>query len=74
MVIRITATMGIMPNNTNTYLSGKIIQDKKDVVLLAENPLEQKYMNGIITPVAVVKTIEKHLPTTKRERERCMIC
>lgn len=73
MVIRITARMGIMPN-TNTYLSGKIIQDKKDVVLLAENPLEQKYMNGIITPVAVVKTIEKHLPTTKRERERCMIC
>ena len=71
MVIRITARMGIMPN-TNTYLSGKIIQDKKDVVLLGENPLEQRYMNGIITPVAVVKTIEKHLPATKRER--CMIC
>ena len=47
----------------------KIIQDKKDVVLSLE-----QYMNGIITPVAVVKTIEKHLPATKRERERCMIC
>ena len=61
--------MGIMPNNTNTYLSGKIIQDKKDVVLLGENPLEQQYMNGIITPVAVVKTIE-NICRLQRERGR----
>ena len=49
-----------MPN-TNTYLSGKIIQDKKDVVLSLE-----QYMNGIITPVAVVKNrglLREHLPT-----------
>ena len=53
-----------MPN-TNTYLSGKIIQDKK-MLCYQERTLQQYMnMNGIITPVAVVKTIEKHLPATK---------